>query len=115
MAKVLVIDDDSMNQRMADFILKKGNHETRLAGSGQQGIEMMLQEKPDVLLLDIEMPDMNGFETLEKIRSTEGIQDTKVIFLTGTVDEHVKEEAARLNVAAIVEKPFKAPELLGAI
>ena len=113
MAKVLVIDDDSMNVRMADFILKKGNYEVVAAMSGEEGIACIKAQAPDIVLLDIEMPDMNGIETLEKIRQTEEISQTKVLFLTATVTDQIRADADRLNVLSIVQKPFKAPELLG--
>ena len=115
MAKVLVVDDDSMNLKMATFILKKGNYEVFTSESGADGIVQMEKEHPDLVLLDIEMPEMSGIEALEKIRSMDGISDSKVFFLTATVDEEIEAEAKRLGVLAIVKKPFLAPDLLGEI
>lgn len=112
MGKILVIDDDKMNLKMATFILGKGGHEAVCASSGQEGLEKIKTEQFDYILLDIEMPEMNGYETLEAIRKDEAIKSTKVIFLTATVNSEVEEMAQKLGVEEIVQKPFKAPELL---
>lgn len=115
MAKVLVVDDDRMNLRMAEFALKSGDYECVTALSGEEGIALIKTEKPDVVLLDVCMPDIDGFQTLEAIRMDPDIQDTRVIFLTGCVDETVESQAIHLGVQRIVEKPFKVPNLLDAI
>lgn len=112
MGKILVIDDDKMNLKMAAFILGKGGHEAVCVASGQEGLEEIKKDSFDYVLLDIEMPGMNGYETLEAIRNDEAIKSAKVIFLTATVNSEVEDMAQKLGVEEIVQKPFKAPELL---
>ena len=109
---VLVVDDDAMNQRMASMILKKAEYEVLLADSGEKALEVMAEQKVDLVLLDIEMPGMNGIETLEKIRENEKIARVPVVFLTGTIDDEIKEEQERLHALDCIEKPFLPPIFL---
>ena len=62
MGKILVVDDDMMNRRMAQYILSKAGHESETVESGEEAIRSIEREEYDLVLLDIEMPEMNGFE-----------------------------------------------------
>lgn len=106
MAKVLVIDDDAMNLRMAVRILKMEELDTAIAKSGAEGIAYLKENEVDLVLLDIEMPQMNGYETLENIRQDDSIASTKVMFLTGTVEEDTIKKAEELKALGCIKKPF---------
>ncbi|MCR5145601.1 MAG: response regulator [Lachnospiraceae bacterium] len=112
MAKVLVVDDDAMVRKMAAFILNKGNVDNAGVGSGEEAIELLKKENFDLVVLDIEMPQMGGIETLEIIRQDETVKDIKVIFMTGTIDEKTKSAAARLEAVGVIEKPLKPVEFM---
>lgn len=109
--RVLIVDDDGMNLRMAAHALKMGEYEVALAKSGAQGIDNLMKTPADLVLLDVEMPEMNGFETLERIRNTEEIKDTKVVFLSGTVTDEAQKKAEELGANGFISKPF-APDAL---
>lgn len=104
--KILVVDDDGMNLRMADMILKKGEYEVTLVQSGEECLVKLKEAVYDLVLLDIEMPVMNGVKVLENIRSNEEIKDTKVLILTGTIDSDEVLEAKKLGAIDCVQKPF---------
>ena len=71
--RILLVDDDAMNLRMAQVILKKTPYEILSASSGAECLRLLGEQPVDLVLLDIEMPDMNGIETLEKIREAESL------------------------------------------
>ena len=110
----MVVDDDEMNLKMAEFILKKEtDNDVVLADSGYKCIEL-LQGKtmPDLILLDIQMPRMNGIKTLELIREHEEWNSIPVIFLTATADKETVIKAGMLKANGYIKKPFMPKELV---
>jgi len=105
-AKILVVDDDQMNLMRAKMILSKGNYEVIVADSGEAALNKVAEEKVDLILLDIEMPGMNGITTLEKLRATEQGTAFSVLFMTGTYGKEEQAQGERLGVKGCVQKPF---------
>ena len=113
--KVLIVDDDAMNRKLAGMMLKKGQHEAVAVESGDEGIELLKSTAVDVLLLDVEMPEKNGIETLAQIRR-EGLGESmKVLFLTGNEESEVRDAICELKADGYIKKPFKPQELLAAV
>lgn len=109
--KILVIDDDSMNLKVAEFILsKKGGYEVLRAESGEDGIKILDENSVDLVLLDIEMPGMNGIATLKEIRKNDTYGEIPVMFLSASSDEPA--EAAQLHTLGLITKPFLPTELI---
>lgn len=109
---ILVVDDDPMNLKMAEFILKKDAYEVVLADSGLQCLEKIKDSSVDLVLLDIEMPQMDGIQTLEHIRSEERFANLPVIFLTASGDAGDADKAQSLGASGYLKKPFLPPDLL---
>lgn len=114
MATILVVDDDDMNLKMAEFILKKDmkDVEILLADSGMKAIDLLQRQKVDLVLLDFQMPMMNGLKTLEIIRKREDMKDTPVIFLTASSDRDTVVRAGMMGVSGYIKKPFMPKDLL---
>lgn len=114
MATILVVDDDDMNLKMAEFILKKDMKDLTvlLADSGLKAIDTLQREKVDLVLLDFQMPVMNGLKTLEMIRKREDMKDVAVIFLTASSDRDTVIKAGMMGVADYIKKPFMPQDLL---
>ncbi len=114
MATILIVDDDDMNLKMAEFILKKDMKDVQvfLADSGMKGIAVLQQEKIDLVLLDFQMPVMNGLKTLELIRKREDLKDIPVIFLTAASDRDTVIKAGMMGVADYIKKPFMPQDLV---
>lgn len=108
---VLVIDDDVMNLRMAEFILSKADYKVYKADSGRKGIELLKQEEIDLTLLDVEMPELNGIETLELIRQDEAIRESKVMILAASIDDRVREKMDGLGAVGYAGKPLMPADL----
>ncbi len=108
--RILVVDDDAMNLKMAEFILKQHGYETVLASSGEDALEKLKVEPIDLILLDIEMPGMNGLETFKYLMLD--YIEIPVMFLTASEDPENEMEAVGLGAADYVKKPFMPQNLL---
>ena len=110
---VLVVDDTETN---IDILLDLLNdYDVIVAISGQSALEVALEEKPDLILLDIMMPVMDGYEVCEKLKSDEITKDIPVVFITAKTDEDSIERAYEVGGIDYVTKPFKPRELLARV
>ena len=107
--RILVVDDDEMNLTRTKIILKK-NYDVLLASSGMDALHMLRHEKVDLVLLDIEMPKMNGFVTFQRMK--EFVEDVPVIFLTASGLEGDVVSAIKMGAVNYLKKPFQPQELL---
>ncbi len=107
--KILVVDDEHLIRWSLDQNLKKQGYEVTTAGSGEEAMRLVQEESPDLMLLDVQLPGMNGMEVLEKVKETE--EDVIVIMVTalGVLETAVK--AMRLGAYDYINKPFNLDEL----
>lgn len=105
---ILVVDDDEMNLTRTKIILKK-DYDVLLANSGMDALHILNNEKVDLILLDIEMPKMNGFVTFQRIKELVG--EIPVIFLTASGLENDVLSAIKLGAVNYLKKPFLPQEL----
>ena len=110
--RILIVDDDLMNLRFAEFVLKDNNYTIIKAESGMECLEIIKTTKVDLILLDIEMPVMNGIQTLELIRNNDKYMNIPVMFLTADAVLESVVKAAQLGAVEYIKKPFKPEELL---
>ncbi len=107
--KVLIVDDNVINQLVTKKIIEKNNYLCSVANDGFAAIELLQQEEFDIVLMDINMPVMNGFETTRKLRAN-GIV-TPVIALTAFDKDEIAEEALSSGMNDIIVKPFESGKL----
>ena len=110
MAKVLVIDDEQGIRALLDTLLRRKGYDVIVAESGQKGLECFRRERPDVLVLDLKMPGMDGLTVLRQVRSLDPIMP--VIILTGGGTAETEQRVRALGVTEYVEKEFSL-HLLG--
>ena len=110
MAKILVIDDEQSIRDLLDTLLRRKGYDVVLAESGQKGLEIFRRERPDVLVLDLKMPGMDGLTVLQQVHSLNPTQP--VIMLTGAGTPEAERQARALGVTEYVEKEFSL-HLLG--
>ena len=112
-AKILLCDDEIHILRAAEFKLTRAGFEVRCVTDGQQALEAIEQERPDILITDFQMPRLNGLELIERVRGNPQTSDLTVIVLTAKGFEVSPQEMAeRWGVAAVLGKPFSPRELL---
>jgi CheY-like chemotaxis protein len=105
--RVLLIDDEDDVRQLAQISLERiGGFEVLVARSGEEGIAMALEQRPDAILLDARMAAMDGAQTLERLRERPQTADIPVVFLTGSVQAHERERFLSLGAVAVLNKPF---------
>ena len=112
MAKILIVDDSPTILSGTSKILESAGYEVIQATNGQDGITKAGNEKPDLILMDVVMPDLNGFQATRIITTTENTQHIPVIMLTTKDQETDKVWAKRQGASDYVIKPPNADELL---
>jgi DNA-binding response OmpR family regulator len=108
--RVLVIDDSPEARAIIHRCLR-GQYETLEAENGAQGFERAVACLPDLILLDVGLPDFDGFDVCTRMRSHPALESTPIIFLTGRGEAHDKVKAFKLGADDYVEKPFDILEL----
>jgi chemosensory pili system protein ChpA (sensor histidine kinase/response regulator) len=112
---VLVVDDSITVRRVTQRLLKREGYRVALAADGLQALEKLLEEKPAVVLSDIEMPRMDGFDLARNIRRDERLRDLPIIMITSRIAEKHRDHARELGVDHYLGKPYSEEELLGLV
>jgi CheY-like chemotaxis protein len=110
--RVLIIDDEETIQTVVKFgIEMRSGWEVLAASSGAEGIRSAQVEQPDVILLDVMMPDMDGITTFRQLQSNPTTQQIPVIFLTAKAQTAEKRQFSELGVNGVITKPFNSLNL----
>lgn len=112
---ILVVDDISQNLQVIGEILEKIGYDTTFATSGEQAIERVQSAQPDLILLDLMMPIMNGLEVCKKLKNNPKFEEIPIIFLTASNEKEHLLAAFDLGAVDYVTKPFNPPELLARV
>jgi CheY-like chemotaxis protein len=115
MAKILVVDDEiDMRMAVVEMLRAKG-HDVIYAEDGVKALESIKKNLPDVVVCDIEMPYLKGYDVLTVMRVNPKLSKIPIIFLTGKTDIEYLVRSMQLNVNDFLTKPFTEEELLGAV
>ena len=112
MATILVVDDQEDILQTTALVLTKGGYEVLTASNGLEALEMARSHRPDLILLDIEMPRMDGWETLRLLRLDESTQEMPVAMFTILFDMREKVRALKYGAQDYITKPFSVDDLL---
>ena len=115
MSKLLVIDDEVSMRQLLAAALEDAGYEVIATASGQSGIEMAREEKPDLVLCDVGLLDVSGYEVLKTLRASTDTQNIPVVLITGLADLQEMREGMRLGADDYMPKPFDLAELLALI
>ncbi len=114
-AGVLVVDDSALVRAVVQRDLAPERYRVREAADGHQALEACAREVPDVILLDVEMPGLDGHETLRRLRADPALHDVPVLFLTGRTGAEDVAEGLRLGAHDYLRKPFETIELVARV
>lgn len=114
-ALVLVVDDEVRNIQVVGALLLRHGHEVIAAGSGREALAKLESVHPDLILLDVMMPGMTGFEFCLKLRENPELRDVPVIFLSAAADKNFVVDALAAGAVDYVTKPFHGPELISRV
>jgi len=104
MKKILVIEDNEINIYLVNFILKKNGHEVIEARTGEEGVELAIKEKPDLILMDIQLPSIDGLEATRRIRESEA--EVPIIALTAYAMTGNRDKSLAVGCTGFIEKPI---------
>jgi two-component system cell cycle response regulator len=107
MARILVVEDNSENLELIRFLLAAFGHEPLLTTGAREGLEAAMAERPDLILMDIQMPEMDGFEALAEIRAQPAVAATPVVALTALAMVGDRERALRAGFDGYITKPIR--------
>jgi CheY-like chemotaxis protein len=114
-ASVLVIDDDATSREALTELLKEEGYEVLSAAGGEEGLEAARKHHPDLLLLDMMMPGIDGVEVIRRIRSEPDLRRVRIIALTGDVTRARLQNVFEAGADRFIAKPFRIPELLESV
>jgi CheY-like chemotaxis protein len=106
MAKILIIEDNEQNLYLETFILQKNGHEIIQARNGETGIALAVQKTPDLILLDIQLPGMDGYTVAEELRKNQEISNIPIIAVTSYAMTGDRERILEAGCTGYIEKPI---------
>jgi two-component system response regulator CpxR len=115
MARILIAEDNAEIRTLVSGILVEEGHKVGVANNGQQALDMILADAPDVLVLDIMMPQMDGYGVLKEIKSAGTREAMKILVLTAKTSETDWVRGYKLGADAYLTKPFDTDELVNGI
>lgn len=110
--KVLIVDDSRVAMMQQQALLDGKGFEVYTAGDGEEGVEVALREQPDLILLDLMMPRMDGFEALKILRAEQATRHTPILIVTSQEDRGRIREGYRLGCTGYLTKPIDGPLLM---
>lgn len=113
--KILIVDDEQNIAISVEFLMQREGFEVELARDGEQALEMIRSGRPDLVVLDIMMPKLNGFEVCEAVRADETLAGTRIVMLTAKGREAEIEKGKALGADAYIVKPFSTSELVAKV
>jgi len=112
---ILIVDDNPVNLRVMIQHLAEEGYETRIAQDGQEALDQLKLSQPDIILLDIMMPGMDGFEACKRIKEIPSAQNIPIIFMTALTETENKVKGLKLGAVDYITKPFQHEEVLARI
>ena len=112
MRKLLIVDDEPNIVMSLEYTFKKNNFEVFIARDGQEALDILKVQLPDIIILDVMMPMVDGYATLEQIKKDERLRHCKVIFLSAKNKEQDIEKGLQLGANLYVTKPFSVKKLV---
>ena len=112
MKKILIADDEHKIIMTLEYTFRKAGYEVFIARDGSEVLELLKEETPDIILLDIMMPNVDGYTTLQEIKKQEKLNQSKVIFLSAKTNPADIEKGLSLGADAYVTKPYSIKKLV---
>jgi CheY-like chemotaxis protein len=106
MKKILVVEDNEINMYLCSRILKSSGYEVIEARTGEEGVELTIKEKPDLIIMDIQLPGIDGLQTTKRIRESKEDSKVPIIALTSYAMAGDKKKALKAGCTGYIEKPI---------
>jgi len=109
--RILIADDEPDIIQLVTFRLEKSGYEVLSAANGKEALDLIQTKKPDLVLLDLRMPIIDGYEVCRQVKADQALKDTPIILLTASSVIKLKEKVTQLKAEDYIIKPFSAEEL----
>ena len=113
--RILLVDDNPIAQTITSTILRKHAYEVDCASSGAEAVRCVAASHYDLILMDLQMPGMDGFQTMSALRGSGECQGVPILALTANTEEDYREACAKHGMDGFLEKPIRPRELISAI
>jgi len=113
--RILIVDDEPNIVTLLEFLMRGSDYEVRVARNGEEALRRAESFRPDLVLLDVMMPQRSGFEVCQKIRENPALRDVKIVILTAKGRDLEKDRGLNLGANAYVTKPFSTKELMNTV
>ncbi len=113
--RILLIEDEAAVAQVLSLVLKGGGYDACIAATGADGLRLAEEQNHDVILSDIDLPDMDGFEICRRFKLNPKLQATPIILMSGRLAEGNEARALKLGAADYLSKPFRAASVLAKI
>jgi len=110
--KILVVDDDPYILMSLEFLMKKNGYDVMVARNGTEALDIVEKQLPDLVLLDIMMPDVDGYEICKHIKGSKKLKDAKVVFMSAKSKEADIKKGYDLGASLYITKPFSTREMM---
>ena len=115
MKRILIVEDDQKNMYLISFLLKKNGYEVLEAWTGEEGVELAIKERPDMVIMDIQLPGIDGLEATKRIRESEANGEIPIVALTSYAMTGDREKALDAGCTGYLEKPIDPETFIGEI
>ena len=111
-ALILVADDDGDVRELVVFRLERAGYRVVTAADGQEAVEVALERSPDVCVIDVMMPKLDGYQVTERLRASPGLAEVPIVLLTASVEDAAVSRGFEVGASDYIKKPFGRRELL---
>ncbi len=115
MKRILVVEDNEANMYLIGFILRESKHQVMEARTGEEGVELSIKEKPDLVIMDLQLPGIDGLEAIRRIRKSEAGEKLPIITLTSYAMVGDREKAFSAGCTGYIEKPINPDTFISEI
>lgn len=112
MKKILVVDDDPYILMSLEFLMKKNGFDVMIARNGTEALDIINNQSPDLILLDIMMPDVDGYAICKYVKSTKHLKDIVVVFVSAKTKDTDVQKGYKLGASLYISKPFSTRDLV---
>lgn len=109
--KILLVDDEPNILLSLEFLMRKKGYQVFIARNGAEALDLIRKEKPGIIILDIMMPEVDGYEVCEYVKKSSDLQNIKVVFLTAKSKEEEIEKGYKAGADLYITKPFSTRDL----
>ena len=106
-AKILLAEDNAANRYLETFLLEKAGYTVIHASNGAEALRLALADRPDLVLMDVQMPEMDGYESARRMHAEPRLADTPIVAVTSFAMTRDREKALQLGFAGYIEKPIQ--------